>query len=152
MQRQGLISNVGLWRTAILIWVIPNQHFQSTLLGGGHKKRVRCVRSWKWWQLWTTPYRVKCFREKSSRCWKEEICQRTGDTLSLRSLLVRDSALDIAGIWKQASMFGLDQCTILVNFTTTTTASQRKIHLGHFLSQCLPCILLCLNGNLGKSY
>ena len=29
------ISNVGLWRTAILIWVIPNQHFQSTLLGGG---------------------------------------------------------------------------------------------------------------------
>ena len=33
MQRRGLISNVGLWPTAIL-----NQHFQSTLLGGGHKK------------------------------------------------------------------------------------------------------------------
>ena len=37
MQRQGLIYYY-LWRTAILIWVIPNQHFQSTLLGGGHKK------------------------------------------------------------------------------------------------------------------
>ena len=37
MQRQGLISNVGLWRTSIFRWVIPNQHFQSTLLGGGHK-------------------------------------------------------------------------------------------------------------------
>ena len=24
--------------TAILIWVIPNQHFKSTLLGGGHTK------------------------------------------------------------------------------------------------------------------
>ena len=24
--------------TAILIWVIPNQHFKSKLLGGGHKK------------------------------------------------------------------------------------------------------------------
>ena len=54
MQRRGLISNVGVWPTAIL-----NQHFQSTLLGGGRgsQKRVRCVRSWKWWQLWTTPYR-----------------------------------------------------------------------------------------------
>ena len=41
MEWQGLILNVGLSRTAILIWVIPNQHFQSTLLGvggGGHKK------------------------------------------------------------------------------------------------------------------
>ena len=33
MQRRRLISNVGLCPTAIL-----NQHFQSTLLGGGHKK------------------------------------------------------------------------------------------------------------------
>ena len=40
----SFISNAGLQPpvygacTAILIWVIPNQHFKSTLLGGGHKK------------------------------------------------------------------------------------------------------------------
>ena len=41
MQRRGLISNVGLWPTAIL-----NQHFQSTLLGGGEgvtKKSTLCT-------------------------------------------------------------------------------------------------------------
>ena len=51
----------GLWcMHGHFIWVIPNQHFKSTLLGGreGVTKRVRCVRSWKWWQFWTTPNRA----------------------------------------------------------------------------------------------
>ena len=45
----SFISNAGLQPpvygacTAILIWVIPNQHFKSTLLGGGHKKSMLCT-------------------------------------------------------------------------------------------------------------
>ena len=32
--------------------------FSKYAFGRGSQKRVRCVRSWKWWQLWTTPYKI----------------------------------------------------------------------------------------------
>ena len=39
---QPPVYDVGLY-TALLIRVIPNQHFKSTLLGGGTKKSTLCT-------------------------------------------------------------------------------------------------------------